>query len=53
MARAPRYYFRDEEPEDENPWLDYGRDSICQFCGHKQHRDADGKVVRCPSKPML
>lgn len=47
-AKAPRYFFPDEEPEPDYPWFSFDSyRGLCGFCGHADHGQS-----RCPNRPL-
>jgi len=50
-----RYFFPDEQPEPDHPWLDYGYQAtqgLCGRCGSADHKYEPGKV-ECPNDPAM
>lgn len=42
-----RYFFPDEQPEFDLPWIDYDYyKDLCGFCGHNDHI-----MAKCPNRP--
>lgn len=55
MKRGKRYFFPDEEPEPDFPWLDLGyaeTSDLCPRCGLKGHRYVPGRS-ECPNDPVM